>query len=142
MADRYGIDSGIAAHSLRGLARETRCSLAFLPAVLRKRSIFVFWMRSARRAQAMLASTFVVMLLLFPPVAHLAVQQLYPPKTHRVDPRAAVRESAAVSIGWAIGLISAALLLAVHLPVSVARAGALSRELEREGDEKRALEPG
>ena len=140
---RAGVDSGIEAGTFRELGKEVGFSLAFLPA-LRKPRIWAVWLGTARRALVALATVVVFMVLIAPPVAHWSARQIDPPKVRGdwmgleqievPDPRAAAREKDLLVLGWLAGGALVGVLLALHLPIAVVRAGARAIELEREGD--------
>lgn len=156
-ADRrrnHGVHSGIVAETTGGLLRELRQSFAFLPA-LRKPSIAMHCLRTARRAQVALAMSFVVLLLLLPPVVETGMNRAFPPRaepsswivrvagpaaadtTTRPDPRAAQRTRQVLAVAWAAAGATVLSLFVLHVPVAVARAGAVARTLERGADRER-----
>ncbi len=149
-SESSGVHSEIAASTFRGLATEARGTVGFLPA-LKKPGITWFWLRSARRAHAAMATGAVFLVLLLPPALHFAFSTQFPPKpvtapsgavTRFVDDtRVWPREVAALGFGWAVGAGVAALLLWMHIPVAVVRAAVESRRREREADERCATEP-
>ena len=145
-----GVHSGIASTTFRGLVHEARGTFGFLPA-LKKPSLFFYWLRTARRAHAAMATAAVFLLLLLPPALRFGFEQQFPSKqivsrngavTRSIpDGRVEPRVVGVVGLGWAIAAGVVGLLFWIHVPVAIVRAAVRSRHDEDEADALATDEP-
>jgi hypothetical protein len=132
----------------QALLQRVREAAPHARAALRKSAVVRGWLLGARRAQIALAALLLVMLFLLPPLVNRAAAKLFPPRTlleqiqsPAISPRARTAAAWLLGLAWVAGGASVLLLLWLHAPEAVRRAGERARERERDADAALPSEP-